>query len=63
MPENEPAPEWVTLFNPVNGLPWQAPNKPDVLDYYVGEKKFTKTPNSKTPAEAKAAAKEDSANG
>lgn len=53
MPDTEPAPEWVTIYNPVNGLPWECPNNEDSLAYYVGEKKFTKTPNGKTSAELK----------
>lgn len=46
-------PAFVTLYNPVNGLPWECPNNPDALALWVGEKKFTKKPNSKTPADAK----------
>lgn len=61
MPENDPAPEWVTLFNPVNGLPWQCPNSPDALALWVDEKGFTKRPNKNTPDEFKGAAKEVSA--
>jgi hypothetical protein len=62
MPDTEPAPERVTLYNPVNGLPWECPNTPDSLALWVGEKKFTKTPNKQTPDEFKTA-KEAPANG
>lgn len=47
------APAFVTIYNPVNGLPWECPNNPESLDYYLNEKKFTKKPNAKTPAEEK----------
>ena len=50
---------FVTIYSPVNGLPWECPNTEESLAYWLGEKNYTKTPNSKT----KAAAKEDSANG
>jgi hypothetical protein len=53
------APAWITLYNPVNGLPWECPNTEDALAYWTGEKKFTKSPNAKTPAESK----KESANG
>lgn len=51
---------FVTIYNPVNGLPWECPNDAESLAYYLGEKKFTKTPNAKTPAEFK---KEAASNG
>lgn len=47
--------DWVTLFNPINGLPWECPNTEDALAYWVGEKKFTKTPNKQTKSEEKSA--------
>lgn len=40
---------FTTIFNPVNGLPWECPNTEDALAYWVGEKKFTKTANKNTP--------------
>lgn len=46
MPDTEPAPEWVTLINPVNNLPWECPNNPDALAYWVDEKGFKKAPKS-----------------
>ena len=46
-------PPFVTIYNPVNGLPWECPNTDDALALWVGDKKFTKTPNAKTPAEFK----------
>jgi hypothetical protein len=53
-------PAFVTIYNPVNGLPWECPNTDASLAYYLGDKKFTKTPNAKTPAEFK---KEGASNG
>jgi hypothetical protein len=44
---------FVTIYNPVNGLPWECPNNEDALALWVSEKKYTKTPNSKTPDEFK----------
>lgn len=49
---------FVTIYNPVNGLPWECPNNPDALALWVEDKKYTKTPNAKTPDEFKGAAKE-----
>jgi hypothetical protein len=45
---------FVTIYNPVNGLPWECPDTEDSLAYYTGEKGFTKKPNKNTPADAKA---------
>lgn len=57
MPDNEPAPEWVTLINPANDLPWECPNNAESLAYYVDEKGFKKAPAKS------ASSKKESANG
>jgi hypothetical protein len=42
MSDHESAPEWVTLTNPANGLPWECPGDQESLDYYIKEKGFKK---------------------